>query len=121
MLLFKSRGRLFHILRRELDGKYCNELILRMSRRIVKRSFKVSKLLKMFSKDVGSSLFVYFYINIASLKSSRSLIFIIFIIKEDHYETWLLSYQLTLSLLRYLKTRICWGGVNLTPPSKSHV
>ena len=28
---------------------------------------------------------------------------------------------LTLSLLGYLKTRICWGGVNLTPPSKSHV
>ena len=28
---------------------------------------------------------------------------------------------LTLSLLRYLKTRIRWGGVNLTPPSKSHV
>ena len=28
---------------------------------------------------------------------------------------------LTLSLLAYLKTRICWGGGNLTPPSKSHV
>ena len=28
---------------------------------------------------------------------------------------------LTLSLLGYLKTRICWGGVKLTPPSKSHV
>ena len=28
---------------------------------------------------------------------------------------------LTLSLLGYLKTRIWWGGVNLTPPSKSHV
>ena len=29
---------------------------------------------------------------------------------------------LTLSLLGYLKTRKCWGGVNLTPtPSKSHV
>ena len=32
------------------------------------------------------------------------------------------SNHLTLSLLGYLKTRICWGGVNLTPPpSKSHV
>ena len=29
--------------------------------------------------------------------------------------------NLTLSLLGYLKTRLCWGGVNLTPPSKSHV
>ena len=29
--------------------------------------------------------------------------------------------RLTLSLLGYLKTRICWGGVNLTPPSNSHV
>ena len=28
---------------------------------------------------------------------------------------------LTLSLLGYLKTRICWGGGNLTPPSKSNV
>ena len=28
---------------------------------------------------------------------------------------------LTLSLLGYLKTRIRWVGVNLTPPSKSHV
>ena len=28
---------------------------------------------------------------------------------------------LTLSLLGYLKTRIRWGGVNLIPPSKSHV
>ena len=29
---------------------------------------------------------------------------------------------LKLSLLGYLKIRICWGGVNLTPPpSKSHV
>ena len=28
---------------------------------------------------------------------------------------------LTLSLLGYLKTRIRWGGVNLNPPSKSHV
>ena len=27
LLLFKSRCRLFHILRRELDGKYCNEHI----------------------------------------------------------------------------------------------
>ena len=26
------------------------------------------------------------------------------------------SWYLTLSLLGYLKTRICWGGVNLTPP-----
>ena len=30
LLLFKSTGRLFHILRRELDGKYCNEHILRI-------------------------------------------------------------------------------------------
>ena len=30
--------------------------------------------------------------------------------------------KLTLSLLGYLETRICWGGVNLAPPpSKSHV
>jgi len=29
--------------------------------------------------------------------------------------------DLTLSPLGYLKTRIRWGGVNLTPPSKSHV
>ena len=29
--------------------------------------------------------------------------------------------KLTLSLLGYLKTRIRWGGVNLAPPSKSHV
>ena len=29
--------------------------------------------------------------------------------------------MLPLSLLGYCKTRICWGGVTLTPPSKSHV
>ena len=28
---------------------------------------------------------------------------------------------LTLSLLGYLKTRICWGGGQFDPPSKSHV
>ena len=33
----------------------------------------------------------------------------------------ILCYKLTLSLLGYLKTRICWGGVKLTPLSKSHV
>ena len=30
-------------------------------------------------------------------------------------------YKLTLSLLGYLKTRICWGGGSIWPPSKSHV
>ena len=29
--------------------------------------------------------------------------------------------SLTLSLLGYLKTRICWGGGQFDPPSKSHV
>ena len=42
---------------------------------------------------------------------------------SEHFkEDWKSEKFLTLSLLGYLKTRICWGGVNLTPsPSKSHV
>jgi len=31
------------------------------------------------------------------------------------------EFVLTLSLLGYLKTRICWGGSINPPPSKSHV
>jgi len=69
LLLFKSRGRLFYILRRELDGKYCNKLIL--------RSYKVSKLFKNVLKR-GRSLCVYLNINIAWFKSTRSLTFRIF-------------------------------------------
>ena len=50
------------------------------------------------------------------LLSMESVIFLIF-----QYQPFFRTIYLTLSLLRYLKTRIRWGGVNLTPPSKSHV
>ena len=49
-----------------------------------------------------------------------------FMLKQFFYSSVLFISKflhLTLSLLGYLKTRICWGGVNLNPlpPSKSHI
>ena len=40
---------------------------------------------------------------------------------DQGWRRYAFIFILTLSPQGYLKTRIRWGGVNLTPPSKSHV
>ena len=58
--------------------------------------------------------------NLKSIENNWILV----VIAKFRFMIWrrkIKMFHLTLSLLGYLKTRICWGEVNLTPPSKSHV
>ena len=62
----------------------------------VDRSFKSSKLLKIFSKDAERGLCVYLYINIAWLKSTRLLIFRILYLRKRG-SLWDVAFELSIN------------------------